>query len=60
MSAIFPQAAGEILFDGPPVRSDRPPAAQLAGICAVYQTINLISGRSAAGTARCITRQHIF
>jgi len=28
------------------VRLDSPPAAQLAGICTVYQTINLNSERS--------------
>jgi monosaccharide-transporting ATPase len=55
MSAMLPQAAGEILPDGQPVRFDSPSAAQHAGIFAVYQTINLISGRSMAETARCVT-----
>ena len=46
MATIFSQAAGKILLDGPAMRLDRPPAAQLAGICAVYQTISLVSERS--------------
>jgi len=41
MATVFSQAAGKNLLDGPP-------AAQLADICAVYQTINLISERSVA------------
>ena len=48
MPPFSSQAAVKILLDRPPVRFDSPPAAQLAGICAVYQTVNLNSGRSVA------------
>ena len=40
--------AGEIRVDGVPVSFDSPRAAQRAGICAVYQEINLIPERSVA------------
>ncbi|WP_455775346.1 ATP-binding cassette domain-containing protein, partial [Burkholderia stabilis] len=40
--------AGEIRVDGAPVSFDSPRAAQRAGICAVYQEINLIPERSVA------------
>ncbi|WP_323123296.1 sugar ABC transporter ATP-binding protein [Burkholderia alba] len=39
---------GEIRVDGAPVAFDSPRAAQRAGICAVYQEINLIPERSVA------------
>ncbi|WP_133667805.1 hypothetical protein [Paraburkholderia sp. BL10I2N1] len=48
---MLPQAAGEIPPDGQAVRFDSPTAAQHADIFAVCQTINLISGRSAAERA---------
>ncbi len=34
--------AGEILLEGRPVRIDSPGAARAAGICAVYQEVNLV------------------
>jgi hypothetical protein len=45
----------DIRLNGPPMRFDRRPIAQHAGIRVFHPKIKLISMRSAAETVRCVT-----
>jgi ribose transport system ATP-binding protein len=48
LTGFHQPSAGEILLEGNPVSFDSPRAAQVAGVAAVYQEINLIPERSVA------------
>ncbi len=48
LTGFYQPDAGELSFDGAAVSFDSPRAAQRAGVCAVYQEINLIPERSVA------------
>jgi monosaccharide-transporting ATPase len=46
LTGYYSKDAGEILFEGAPLRVDSPKSAQRSGISTIYQEINLVSYRS--------------
>ncbi len=48
LTGVYTRDAGEIVFDGRPVRFSSPHDAQLGGIATIYQEVNLVGYRSLA------------
>src|SRR5690349_8797960 len=48
LTGVYERDAGEIVFDGHPVRFKGPHEAQLGGIATIYQEVNLVGYRSLA------------
>ena len=48
LTGVYDRDAGEIVFDGRPVRFKGPHEAQLGGIATIYQEVNLVGYRSLA------------
>jgi monosaccharide-transporting ATPase len=48
LTGVYDRDAGEVLFDGRPVRFKGPHDAQLGGIATIYQEVNLVGYRSLA------------
>src|ERR671938_1859066 len=48
LTGVYDRDAGEVLFDGRPVRFSGPHDAQLGGIATIYQEVNLVGYRSLA------------
>ena len=48
LTGVYDRDAGEVVFDGRPVRFKGPHEAQLGGIATIYQEVNLVGYRSLA------------
>jgi ribose transport system ATP-binding protein len=48
LTGVYDRDAGEVVFDGRPVRFTGPHDAQLGGIATIYQEVNLVGYRSLA------------
>jgi monosaccharide-transporting ATPase len=48
LTGVYDRDAGEVVFDGRPVRFRGPHEAQLGGIATIYQEVNLVGYRSLA------------